>query len=277
MRHIVITGAGGFLGSHLAAAARKSDAETVTLIYSPRVAEGIDLAGKDAVGSLQKRVPISNPVETAVIHAAACVEWDSVEAVTQNSLMAFNVASWIVEQKIGFAVLVSSVNAGARGTPQTLYGVGKLAAEHIWEASLPNSHATVRLAGIWGWQRKPSLFWNKVLLAAARGDGESLNVCKKNSRRNYIHVEDASRALLSLAKARGAGCFLAAGRGTVTTAEFVEAVQRLPAAHLTLNCSGDGRGDDQIYQCSPEVLPYIRPFNEALAETWRSKPDWVMR
>lgn len=275
MRHIVITGAGGFLGSHLAAAARKSGAEKVTPVYSRLTAEGVDLADKNAVQDLQQRFPISNPEETAVIHAAAHVEWDSIEAVTLNALMAFNVASWMAEQKVGFGVLVSGVNAGIEGPPQTMYGVGKVAAEHIWDVLLPSRHATVRLAGIWGWQRKPTLFWNRVLLAAVRKKGEPLNVCRRNSRRNYIHVEDASRVLLALAETRRSGCFLAAGRDNVTTAEFVEAVQRLPHSHLSVNCTGDEGGDNQIYQCSPELLPYIRPFKEALAETWRAKPAWV--
>jgi nucleoside-diphosphate-sugar epimerase len=275
LQHIVITGAGGFLGTHLAAMAKSSGAETVTLIHSPRAPQGLDLAGNDAVGALQQRFPIPDPEETAVIHAAAFVQWDSAEAVIQNSMMAFNVASWIVKSKIRFAVLVSSVSAGIEDPPQTRYGVGKLAAENIWRVLLANRQATVRLAGIWGWQRRPSLFWNRVLVAAAGKENAQLHVCKKHSRRNYIHAEDASRALLALAKSRGSGSFIAAGRDALSTQEFVEAVQRLPGARLTLNHSDHDSGEDELYACSPELLPYIRPFPEALAETWRSKPEWT--
>ena len=275
MRHIVITGAGGFLGTHLAAMAKNSGTQTVTLIHSPSVPQGVDLAGTDAIRSLQQRFPIPDPEKTAVIHAAAFVQWNSAEAVIKNSMMAFNVASWIAQLKIRFAVLVSSVNAGIEDPPQTLYGVGKLAAEHIWRVLLKNRHATVRLAGIWGWQRKPSLFWNRVLAAAARKENQQLHVCKKHSRRNYIHVEDASRLLLALALNRSSGSFIAAGRDTLSTQAFVEAVQRLPGARLALNYAEDQSGEDQIYPCSPELLSFIRPFPEALAETWRSKPEWI--
>jgi nucleoside-diphosphate-sugar epimerase len=275
LRHIVITGAGGFLGRHLAAMANSSGVQTVTLIGSPRAPQGVDLAGNHAIRALQQKFPIPDPEETAVIHAAAFVQWDSADAVIQNSMMAFNVASWIAQLKIPVAVLVSGVNAGIEDPPQTMYGVGKLAAEHIWRVLLRDRHATVRLAGIWGWQRNPSLFWNRVLTAAARNENQPLHVCKKYSRRNYIHAEDASRLLLALAENRGLGSFIAAGRDALSTQEFVEAVQRLPGARLTVNYSEDHCGEDQIYPCSPELLPYIRPFPEALAETWRSKPEWT--
>ena len=76
-----------------------------------------------------------------LVHAAAKVSWDTPEGLLSNAAMALNVASWARSIEIGFCVLVSSVNVypgvdkadvSTPCEPQTLYGTGKLAAEHVW-------------------------------------------------------------------------------------------------------------------------------------------------
>jgi nucleoside-diphosphate-sugar epimerase len=285
MRDIVITGASGFLGATLVETARTlyPDAR-VHAISSPRDG-GIDLARSDAVERLRSEIRIPHPEEAALIHAAAIVELDESErALSGNAAIAFNVAKWAREAWLGFSVLVSSVSvypstskiegAEAAVEPSTLYGVGKLAAEHVWRILLPEEQrATVRLAGIWGWQSRPTMFWNRILQAAVHGSAAPLTVRRGASFRNYISAPEAAECLLRIASNKTHGLFLGAGRDTVDTRSFVSAVQELPLSRLEVEWQDDGGRDQSLFTPSPELLPYLKPFPEVLANLWQNRPQ----
>ena len=287
MRDLVITGASGFLGGSLVEAAGNfcPDAQ-VHAIASPRQG-GIDLARSDGFDRLRSEIRIPHPEEAALIHAAAIVELDESErALSGNAAIAFNAARWARDARLGFSVLVSSVSVyplspkievvESTVAPSTLYGVGKLAAEHVWRILLPEEQrAMVRLAGIWGWQSRPTMFWNRILQAAVHGSAAPLTVRRGASFRNYISAPESAECLLRIASNKTHGLFLGAGRDTVDTRSFVSAVQELPLSRLEVEWQDDGGRDQSLFTPSPELLPYLKPFPKVLANLWQDhlKPE----
>jgi len=285
---IVVTGASGFLGQTiLDTASRNTPDVEVVPVHSPQ-SGGIDLSLPDAPSALSDSLHIEEPENALLIHAAARVSWDSPDALLTNAAMALNVATWARTAGIGFCVLVSSVNvlpgvskADVTTTPdpQTLYGVGKLTAEYTWRQILPDDRRSiVRLAGIWGWQRRSTLFWNSLLLATARGSApeKTLVVRRGRSRRNYISANEASKCLLQVGMDRITGLFLAAGREVVDTKTYVDALQGLQGSRLSVDWQDDGGEDEQVYTVSRELLPCLESFSTALTDIWTIKPAWVL-
>ncbi len=285
--HLIITGASGFLGSELVAQARGiCPAAHITPLYSPREG-GIDLTDSNLCARLSKEVPLGKPSSTALIHAAAVI--DAPAGGVANTTMATQLAKWAQSAGIGFCVLVSSVSVytpllgntpvNAVTRPVSPYGRDKLNAEGVWQRTLPPEKiAIVRLAGVWGWQRRPTLFWNRLLLAAAQGSPpEPVPVVqRKRSYRNYISAREAAECLIHLAMNRKAGTFLAAGMGPTNTETFVQALQRLPGSRLAVECKDDGERDECLYSCSPDIAQWLEPFESTLAAIWAAKPDWVL-
>lgn len=255
----------------------------VTELHSPR-SGGPDLTGVTAA-ELERRVPLHDPGSTAVIHAAARVESDTRDAAIDNLAMAVPVAEWARNVGVGFATLVSSVSVygdleyadeTTPAHPSNLYGVGKRAAEVTWEAVLgEDRRCVVRLAGVWGWQRRPTLFWSDLLHVAARGVRQDKPVVMNpEARRNYISVYEAAACLLHVTAQRVAGCHLAAGAEDVDVATFVEALAALPGSRLEVDAR-PGRPEARHYRPSTVFRPVLVPFSDALEAVWRQRPDWA--
>ncbi len=161
-----------------------------------------------------------------------------------------------------------------------MYGLGKWSSEHLWRLLLrTDRRAILRLAGIWGWQSRPTLFWNRVLIAAAGGlpPSERLIVKRRFSRRNYISAREAAECLVRVGLGQMPGLFLGAGRDPVDTAAFIRAVEALPGSKLQVEWNDDGGQDEEIYTPSPELLPWLASFEDELSRTWTDKPDWLGR
>ena len=287
-REVVVTGPTGFLGKTLVDLALTSEADgTVVPIHSHR-SGGVDLAQPNATERLETTIHLSNPQEAILIHAAALVEWDTPDSFMLNAAMALNIAKWARSVNIGFSVLVSTVSVNEElplvdihspCQPANLYGLGKLAAEHIWRLILPEDRrAIVRLAGIWGWQRQPTLFWNRLLIVAARGSPpEPTPVLRRGqSRRNYISVNEAGQCLLQIGVNRIPGSFLAAGHDIIDLRSFVERLQELPDSKLSVDWQDDGQTDERIYRPSAELNAWLKPFPEMVSSVWADKPSWVL-
>lgn len=280
---LIVTGAGGFLGEAIVEAAGRDGTFRVLPVLSPR-AGGIDLAS-EAAPDVFAHLEIGDASAACLVHAAAVVEFDTPRAMLANAAMALHTALWARSMRIGFCVLVSSVSvlpfsdpAPSGRDPRSLYGVGKLSAEYAWEALLPRDKVAVaRVSGVWGWQRRPTLFWNRLLLAAARGasSGPSIRVQRRRSRRNYVSADDAARCLLGLARHRSAGTVTIAGRDAVDLGTFVDCVRRLPGSRLAFEDADDGASDETLYDASASVQRWLRSFPEALDAIWSGRPAWV--
>ncbi len=105
---IIVTGASGFLGTHLLGVAQSlCPTARVLPIHSPRRG-GIDLTDRNGSELLARHVHPTNPSSSLLIHAAAAVDWHSIDGLLKNAMMAHNVATWAKANDIGFSVLVST-------------------------------------------------------------------------------------------------------------------------------------------------------------------------
>src|SRR5882672_10216084 len=106
-QHLIVTGASGFLGSALTSLARVIYPKwKITALNSPRQG-GPDLAGRNCLARFREELPVGDPGNTVLIHAAAEV-LDGPMASGANAKMAGQVAAWAESAEIGFCVLVSS-------------------------------------------------------------------------------------------------------------------------------------------------------------------------
>jgi nucleoside-diphosphate-sugar epimerase len=287
LRHLIITGASGFLGSELMVQARRlGPGFRITALFSPRQG-GIDLSGPNCAGRLAAELRIDDPAGTVLVHAAAVIQAELDPSA--NERMAMQLAHWANSAGIGFSVMVSSVSVyaaqptrtpvDAPTQPPSMYGLDKLNAERVWQRELTaGKMAIVRLAGVWGWQRQSTLFWNRLLLAAGRGSPpESIPVVlRKRSLRNYISAAEASECIVQLATNGMAGKFLVAGRDSVNTESFVHSLQQLPGSRLAVQWRDDGISDECLYSFSPEIAHWLQPFESALSAMWAAKPGWLL-
>src|SRR5438270_704149 len=102
LSEIIITGAGGFLGTSLVRQAEESGGRVLAL-PSPRQ-QGIDLASPTAADELCARYAIRHPQDALLIHAAALVDGNTPAALLANAAMAMQVAQWAKQIGIGFCV-----------------------------------------------------------------------------------------------------------------------------------------------------------------------------
>ncbi len=237
---------------------------------------------------LSTDLQIDDPAGTALLHAAAAIQ-ATTPGSAANETMAAQLAQWAHSVGIWFSVMVSSVSvytplpartpADGATEPVSAYGLDKLNAERVWRRILP-AHKTsvVRLAGVWGWQRRPTLFWNRLLLAAARGSPPEPRpvVLRKRSWRNYVSVYEAAECLIQLTMNRMSGTFLVAGRSPMNTEGFVRLLQQLPDSRLVVDWRDDGVRDECLYSFSSEIKPWLQPFENILSAMWAAKPEWLV-
>lgn len=232
----LVTGATGFVGSHVAEALRQRGDDITALARSPRKAEPLTAIGARVVaGDLHDAVALQRAVEgqDVVYHVAGLVAARSeAEFLRANREGTENVVAAMEREGVSRLVLVSSLAAAGpapRGAPLsgdeparpvTAYGRSKLAAEQ-----------TVRRSGLsWSIVRPPIVYGPRdrevlkvfrlarLRIAPVFGDGAQELVA--------VHAGDLAAALIAVATspASRGRTYTACHPEVFTSAEFVVAV-----------------------------------------------------
>jgi len=264
---IAVTGANGFLGRAVVRVAEGAG-HTVTPI-TRREADLATLDGADRAAAIAADCD-------ATIHLAAMVDFTSRETwrftrpnVVATALIAEACAR--VDRPLAYASAAVIAPAPVI-TPQTpdRPNPGYIASKLLGEQALLGIHSSataLRIGGIYGADGPRHLGLNAAMADALAGVVPTINGTG-NARRNYVHVDDAARAMLTAVTDGWRGIHLIGGSQISTVREMLSAV----AAHFLrteakVNADADG-GSDMIVEPSPSQPP-TRPFTEVIADMAR--------
>jgi nucleoside-diphosphate-sugar epimerase len=206
-RHVVVTGAGGFLGSrivdHVLAAGHRVTA--VTRTTPPKRLEGVDVVVCDLADGLT----LDEPAD-AVIHAAASLAHSSEDTLARDNVAATaSVVRWAIDASVRELILCSTISVyGTVSLPVLTeateprsvgpYGRSKAMAEELVELAAPHLRSVIlRLPALLGPDatRGPWL----VEAAAAMITGDPVGVSNEAAPFNaVVHVDDVAAFMRDL-------------------------------------------------------------------------------
>ena len=224
---IVVTGAGGFLGSRVVPLVRRHAAHALVIaVMRRRRARALDEPGVEMIhGDLRqpavwRRLPRS---VTHVIHLAAAIPRDRRDA-NQPRVILDNVApivrllhasmQWTNLRHVVYASSVSVYASGreplresSAKAPTSLYGAAKLAGEQLLEplAARGVGVAVLRYSSIYGPGQDPGTVLPLFTDRARRG--LPLHVFNGRRTQDFLHVDDAARATWLACHLAGRGAF----------------------------------------------------------------------
>jgi nucleoside-diphosphate-sugar epimerase len=232
----LVTGATGFVGSHLVEALRRRDVEVTALVRSPGKAAALGGQGVRLVtGDLHNRAALESATrgQAVVFHVAGLVAArDEAEFLRANRDGTANLLKAAGLAGVGRFVLVSSMAAGGPSTPGrplngtepprpvTAYGRSKLAAEELVRASQV----------VWTILRPPMVYGPrdrevlKVFRLARLGLGPVFG--DGTQELSAVHAADLAAALVAGATSERAArrLYYACHPETFTSAAFVRSV-----------------------------------------------------
>lgn len=264
----LLFGAGGFLGNATLGTLRQQAVDVVAVSRTPTSGYvACDIADPIQLLGLLDRVKPS-----IVINAAVRADFDATvdQLFSVNVLAPALIASWCANNQ-AYLVQVSGtivhgsekerIGADTPIAPNSGYGLSKYLADQICEVS-GSRCAIVRIGAIFGKRGPDHLGLNRALRAAAQGLPPTI-VGKGKARRNYVHVDDAARAIVSCLNSQPTGVLYCAGSEVLTIAEMMTLIG-LVYLEGTLPFNKDGpEALDQIVEVSQQ-LPRARPFRVAL-------------
>lgn len=219
-RRWIVTGAGGQLGSCLAAQLRESSSDEVV---------AFDRCALDITDASALRRVVREIAPDVVAHAAAMTHVDRCEADPAAAAAANAVAPGVLAEtcrEIGARLVHVSTDYVFDGTgtvpyreedpvgPRSAYGRTKLEGEERVRAALPEA-LIVRTAWVFGPGRN---FVRTILEAAARqrrGEGAELRVVD-DQRGSPTYADDLAEAILALVEAGEIGTYHVANAGVAT-------------------------------------------------------------
>lgn len=262
--HLLVTGAAGFLGGacvrlaeqdgHRVSAITRAEADLADPAEVMRVAE---LAGQaDATIHVAAKADFTCPdthvftrpnvVATALL-AEACAAHDRGFVYASAAVIA-----------PGEEITANSPDAPASGYIRSKW-LGEQAALALYPGA-----AALRLGGIYGRGGPAHLGLNRAI-DAALDQGEAPIIFGDGSpRRNYLHVDDAARALLAAAEQGWHGRHLIAGHEVLTVAEIMTLVATILAGTVPRRAPDKPSGATMVVRPSP-AQPASRPLARVLA------------
>jgi UDP-glucose 4-epimerase len=252
---IVVTGAGGFLGSRVVPLVRRQAAHALIIAVMRRQrGRARDLPGVELIhGDLRlpavwRRLPRT---VTHLIHLAAAIPRD--RDANQSGVVLDNVApiarllhaslQWTNLRHVVYASSVSVYAPGREAlressakAPASLYGAAKLAGEQLLEplAARGVGVAALRYSSIYGAGQDPRTVL--PLFADRARRGLPLHVFNGRRTQDFLHVDDAARATWLACRRAGRGAFnVGSGRPvsmSVLAREILETFGRSTASRI---------------------------------------------
>jgi nucleoside-diphosphate-sugar epimerase len=269
---IVVTGAAGFIGSHIAERLAAADYDVVGIDnfadhYSPELKHlnaetiqdvGVDMQEADLADSAD--IPKDTDV---IVHCAAQpgissdVSFDDYE---RNNIQAtYNLlASCINQDTLPFFLHISTSSVyGLEATgaetaepkPASDYGVTKLAAEQLILSAVRQDTlqaASLRLFSVYGPRERPEKLFTKLIYSGATDDTFPLFEGSRKHVRSFTYVGDVVRAVESAIDKRHKvnGEIINIGNdNTNTTGEAITAVENALGTNIEFNMQPPRDGD----------------------------------
>ncbi len=249
MSRFVVTGAAGFIGSHLTEALRSRGDEVVpvdafTDYYDPAVKEE-NAAGFDVLRLDLADETLDVAGVDGIFHLAGQpgvrASWggDFALYVRRNVLATQRVLEAAVPAGVRVVFASSSSiygDAEAYPTPEETeprpispYGITKLACEHLLYAYRADAVA-LRYFTVYGPRQRPDMFFTRVLRALADGSGFTL-YGDGSASRSFTYVHDAVDATIA-AMERGDGVYNVGGGSETTVSEAIALAERISGRKL---------------------------------------------
>lgn len=230
----LLTGASGFIGQSI----YKSLGEAVVTVgrSAPKGSNkhiSCDLSSAEAGGLLVKE--LSELGIDSVIHAAGVTPWQSDADFSKDLDMAKTIAYVCEKLQMPKLIFLSGWNVYDMGGqppfdentpvhPSTEYGKSKLAVEEYFAGTMTNTKLVIlRLASVYGpGQTSPGLITN---LAKAAFDTGSMQLGAKETRRDYVFIDDVVRASKSALEPSLKGIFNIGGGQSFSVTEVAEGIK----------------------------------------------------
>lgn len=265
LKKIIVTGAAGAIGSHVAEVLSKEGYEVVgidvvTDYYAPAIKE-ITITDLKKAGIPVIRRNIANEALDDVLSGAEIIfhfaAQPGISATTpfekyvENNIVAthklLEAAARLNTLKLFIHISTSSIY-GARADsdetaepkPTSYYGVTKLASEQLalsyWrEKSLPVT--VLRLFSVYGERERPEKLYHKVIRCVFENKPFTLHEGSELHRRSYTHVLDVVKACLlvvkKIDKARGE-IFNIGTDKTITTGEGIAIIEKITGKKILI-------------------------------------------
>jgi UDP-glucuronate 4-epimerase len=302
MRYLV-TGAAGFIGSHLLAALRERGHDAVgwdayTDYYDPALKEenarGLPVHRVDLVESALELTGLDGVFHLAGQPGVKSFGEVFPTYVRQNVLASQRLFEAAAAAGVRVVLASSSSIYGdaesyptpedAVPRPLSPYGITKLACEHLAHAygkELGLEVATVRYFTIYGPRQRPDMAFTKMATCLAEGRPFELYGDGSQSR-SFTFVDDAVEATIAAMEGAPAGAVYNVGGGSeVSMLEAIEVLGRIAGRRLELvrqaRREGDARRTAADTRRIREALGWspTTSFEDGLAAQWRWAADRV--
>lgn len=255
---ILVTGAGGYLGSTILSCLRKLGARAVGSARSrsailPEPTVYADLEASHSLESLDS----SGPYDT-VVHCAALLpsNRNDVDLLIANVKMTCNLIEWARMNGIErFCFLSSSSVYGPQSkpcsedtlpAPSHFYGISKLACEHVVRVSFPDA-CLLRIAAPYGPKLRLPTVVKRFLEQASRK--QLISLLGSGAREQHFVYEEDVAAAVSLAVANGvAGIFNISGDRPVSMIDLAKIVLNLFGRRLEDSLQFSGEDPQEHYR-----------------------------
>jgi UDP-glucose 4-epimerase len=246
-QRLLLTGATGFIGSHLWQRLREADAEVIALTRRP------DTSTASVVCDLSQPLgeqAVQLPEVTAVVHLAALMPKSSVpqESIEENIAANLTATLNLAKALPGNPYFVYASSVDVYGCPASLpvtenhptdpvtyYGAAKLAAEKFLQVFCKDAGIPLlilRLTQVYGAGEPAIKVIPRTIAAVAEGTPPILHGDGSDSR-DYIHADDVAEVILRAVRSRPSGIVNVASGKSRSIIEVIRTILRVSGRDLT--------------------------------------------